>query len=154
MGVKPKSDIFYNILKSSKIIRSNINKCTLFPHECPHGWSCYLFSVGNYMSLDMWLMGYSLRKWNDQDEICYPQMKHPIPLGSDGNRPIQAKCVASVTNCGLGLETAMAPTVNMGWQLFTNDKYRKSFSKIFHITWRQRLVFQLNDCVFPKDLTQ
>ena len=31
------------------------------------------------------------------------------------NRPIQTKCVASVSNCGLGLETAMAPTVNRGW---------------------------------------
>jgi len=28
------------------------------------------------------------------------------------------------------------------------------FSKLFHITRRLRLVFQLNDCVFPKDLTQ
>jgi len=70
------------------------------------------------------------------------------------NRLIQAKSVASVTNCGLGLETAMASTVNRGWQVFTNDKYRKSFSKLFHITHRLRLVFQLNDCVFPKDLTQ
>jgi len=41
---------------------------------------------------------------------------------------------ASVTNCGLGLETAMAPTVNRGWELFINDKYWKSFSKLFHIT--------------------
>jgi len=48
----------------------------------------------------------------------------------------------------------MAPTVNMGWQLFTNDTYWKSFSKLVHITRRLRLVFQLNDCVFPKDLTQ
>ena len=70
------------------------------------------------------------------------------------NRPIQAKYVASVTNCGLGLQTAMAPTVNMGWQLFTNDKYWKSFSELFHNTQRLRLIFQLNDCVFPKDLTQ
>ena len=45
------------------------------------------------------------------------------------------KCIALVTNCGLRLETAMVPTVNMGWQLFTNDKYWKS-------------------CVFPKDLKQ
>ena len=59
-----------------------------------------------------------------------------------------------VTNCGLGLETAMALTVNMGWQLFNNGKYWKSFSKLFHITRRLRLVFQLNNCVFPKDLTQ
>ena len=29
------------------------------------------------------------------------------------NRPIQAKCVSSVTNCGLRLDTAMAPTINM-----------------------------------------
>ena len=36
------------------------------------------------------------------------------------NRPIQAKCVASVTNSGLGLETAIVPTVNMGWQLTVN----------------------------------
>ena len=35
------------------------------------------------------------------------------------NRPIQTKCVASVTNCGLGLETAMAPPVNREWHLFT-----------------------------------
>jgi len=68
------------------------------------------------------------------------------------NRPIHVKCVTSVTNCGLGLETARAPTVNMGWQLFTINKYWKSFNKLFHITWRLRLVFQLNDCVFPKDL--
>ena len=61
------------------------------------------------------------------------------------NRPIQAKCVASVTNCGLGLETAMAPTLNRGWQLFTNGK-------LFHITLR--LVFHLNDCIFTKDLIQ
>ena len=70
------------------------------------------------------------------------------------NRAIQAKCVASVTNCDPGLETAVAPTVSKGWQLFTNDKYWKSFSKLFHITRRLRLVFRLNDCVFPKDLTQ
>jgi len=70
------------------------------------------------------------------------------------NRPIQTKCVASVTNCGLGLETAMAPTLNRGWNLFSNGKYWKSFSKLFHITQRLRLLIQLNDCVFPKDLTQ
>jgi len=70
------------------------------------------------------------------------------------NRPIQAKCVASVTNCRLGLETAMAPTLNRDCQLFTNGKYWKFFNKLFHIKWRLRLVFQLNDCVFPKDLTQ
>jgi len=67
------------------------------------------------------------------------------------NRPIQTKFIALVTNCSLRLETTMAPTVNRGWHIFTNGKYRKSFSKLFHIT--QRLVFQLNDCVFPKDLT-
>jgi len=39
------------------------------------------------------------------------------------NRPIQVKCIASVTNCGDGLETAMAPTVNIGWKDFTNGKY-------------------------------
>jgi len=70
------------------------------------------------------------------------------------NRPIQTKCVALITNSGLWLETAMAPTVNRGWQLFTNGKYCKSFIKLFHITRRRRLVFQLNNCVFPKDLTQ
>ena len=32
------------------------------------------------------------------------------------NRPIQTKYVVSVTNGGLGLETAMAATVNRGWQ--------------------------------------
>jgi len=73
---------------------------------------------------------------------------------SISNRPIQMICIASVTNYSLGLETAMSPTVNSGWQPFTNDKYRKSFSKLFHITRRLRLVFQLNDCVFPKDLAQ
>jgi len=52
------------------------------------------------------------------------------------------------------LETAMVPTVNMGWPPFTNDKYWKSFSKLFHVTRRLRLVFQLNDCVFPTDLTK
>ena len=70
------------------------------------------------------------------------------------NRPIQAKCIASFTNCGLELETAMAPTFNIGWQLFTNNKYWKYFSILFHIIWKLRLLFQLNDCVFPKDLTQ
>jgi len=70
------------------------------------------------------------------------------------NSLIQAKCVASVTNCSLQLETAMAPTINMGWQLFTNDKYWKYFSKLFHNTQRLRPVFQLNDSVFSKDLTQ
>ena len=44
------------------------------------------------------------------------------------NRPIQAKSVASVTNCGLRLETAMASTVNRGWHLFTNGKYWKSLA--------------------------
>ena len=66
-------------------------------------------------------------------------------------RRIQAKCVASVTNCGLGLETAMAPTVNRGWQLFINDKYMKSSSKIFHIKRRLKQVFELNDCFFPDE---
>ena len=37
----------------------------------------------------------------------------PIPF----NRLIQTESTASVTDCGLGLETAMAPTVNRGWQL-------------------------------------
>ena len=37
--------------------------------------------------------------------------KNVVAFTSD-NRPIQVKCVASVTNCGLGLKTAMAPTVN------------------------------------------
>jgi len=44
------------------------------------------------------------------------------PCDIGGNSPIEAKCVASVTNCGLGLETGMAPIVNRGWQLFTNSK--------------------------------
>ena len=70
------------------------------------------------------------------------------------NKPIEAKYVASVINCGLGLATAMAPIVNRGWQPFTNGKYWKSFSKLFHIKRRLRLVFQLNDYVFPTDLTQ
>ena len=52
----------------------------------------------------------------------------------------------------VGLETAMAPTVNRGWHLFTNGKYLKSFSKLFHIIQRLRLVFQLNDCVVSKDI--
>ena len=77
-----------------------------------------------------------------------------VPRGEAINRPIQSKCVASVTNCGLGLVSAMSPIVNRGWQLLTNDKYGKSFSKLFHIIRRLRLVFQLNACVFPKDLTQ
>ena len=34
------------------------------------------------------------------------------------NRLIQAKRIASVTNCGLWLETTVAPTVIRGWQLF------------------------------------
>jgi len=51
-----------------------------------------------------------------------------------GYRPIQAKYVASATNCSLVLETAMAATVNRGGQLFTNDKYWKYFSELFHIT--------------------
>ena len=37
---------------------------------------------------------------------------------------LQAECVASVTNCGLWLETAMVPTVNRGWHLFTNGNTR------------------------------
>ena len=49
------------------------------------------------------------------------------------NRPIQAKCVASVTNCGLGLQTAMAPTVNSGWQFFTNGKYSTSFNTRYYV---------------------
>ena len=65
---------------------------------------------------------------------------------------IQAKCIASVTNCSLRLETAMVPAVNRRCQLFINGKYGKSFSKLFHNILR--LVFQLNDCVFPKDLMQ
>ena len=73
-----------------------------------------------------------------------------VPIISEwqvtGNRSIQAKCVASVTNCGLGLEAPMARTVNRGWQLFTNGKYWKYFSKLFHIRWRPRQVFQLNVC--------
>ena len=79
---------------------------------------------------------------------------HKIIAKFVSNRPIQAKCVASVTKCGFRLETAMAPTYNRGWQLHTNDKYWTSFSKLFNITQRLRLVFELNDCVFPKDLTQ
>jgi len=111
------------------------------------------------------------QSWNPRD-TCYcgissKRMSHSVTCtkrqlmtssGKSGisvsNRPIQAKSVASVTNGGLGLETAMAPTVNKGWQLFTSGKYWKSFSKLFHITRRLRLVFQLNACVFPKDLTQ
>jgi hypothetical protein len=67
------------------------------------------------------------------------------------NRPIQVKCVASVTKCGPGLERAVAPT---GMAFFTNGKYWKFFRKLFYITRRQRLLFQLKDCVFPNDLTQ
>ena len=70
------------------------------------------------------------------------------------NKPIQVKCVASATKCGFGLETTISHTVYRGWQLFTNDKYWKSFGKLFHITRKLGLVFQLNDCAFPKDLTQ
>ena len=39
------------------------------------------------------------------------------------NRLIQAKYVALVINCGLGLETANMRTVDRGWQLFTNGNY-------------------------------
>ena len=45
------------------------------------------------------------------------------------NRPKQAKCVATVINCGLGLQTAMAPSVNRGWNIFSNGKYCNYFSK-------------------------
>jgi len=55
--------------------------------------------------------------------------------------------------CDLAIMLLRLP-VNWAWQLFTNGKYWKSFSKLFLITRRLRLVFQLNDCVFPKDLTQ
>ena len=68
------------------------------------------------------------------------------------NRPLQVKCVAAVTKCDLRLETA--PTVNRDGQVFTNGKYWKCFSKLFHFTRRMKLVFQLNECVFPNDITQ
>ena len=86
--------------------------------------------------------------------VCFFCESVPIMEVINKNRPIQAKCIALIINCGLGLKTAMAPALIRRWQLFTNDKYWKSFSKLFHITRRLRLVFQLNDCVFPKDLTQ
>ena len=46
--------------------------------------------------------------------------------------------------------------VNRVWLHFTKGKYWKSVRKLFHITItrRMRLLFQLNDGVFPKDLTQ
>ena len=46
------------------------------------------------------------------------------------------------------------PLLTGGWQIFSNGKHWKYFSKLFHITRRRRLVFWLNDCIFPKDLTQ
>jgi len=49
------------------------------------------------------------------------------------NKLIQENCTASVTNCSLGLETATAPTVNMGWQLFTNDKNSRNLSANYFI---------------------
>ena len=80
------------------------------------------------------------------------QIRHGVNsiLSIPFNRLIQTESIASVTDCGLRLETAMAPTVNRGWQLLTNSKYRK----LFLSTQRLRLVFQLNNCVFLKDLTQ
>ena len=40
------------------------------------------------------------------------------------------------------------------WQLLPNAEHGKSFNELFHIKRRLKLVFQLNDCVFPMDLTQ
>jgi hypothetical protein len=81
------------------------------------------------------LSSYCPRKFG---QLLFVLMNHWYEISKDScepkNRLIKAKCVASVTNCGLGLETAMAPTVNKGWQLFTNGKYWKSLSKLFHIT--------------------
>jgi len=34
------------------------------------------------------------------------------------------------SECCLPLETALAPTVNKGWQLFNNGKYWKSCNKL------------------------
>jgi len=57
------------------------------------------------------------------------------------NRLIQAKCVALVSNCCLGLETAMAPTLigdgNVSLMVNTGNLSENNF-----------------DCVCPKDLTQ
>jgi len=86
--------------------------------------------------------------------IVFKKMNDHVSSERCYYRPIEAKCVASVTNCGLGLETTMASTVNKERQLFINDKYWESFSKLVHITRKLRLVFQLNDCIFRKDLTQ
>jgi len=71
------------------------------------------------------------------------------------NRQIQAKCVASITNCGVGLESKQlwCPLL-IGDGIFSNDKYWKSFRTLFHITRRPRTVFQLKGCFFPKDSTQ
>jgi len=80
------------------------------------------------------VMAYNTRRWEVK---CYDLVKSPHLVGSCAfilgkvtpsveNRPIQAKCVASVTNCGLRLEIAMASTVNKGLQHFTNGKYGKS----------------------------
>ena len=108
--------------------RSASTSVTVFKFSCHLGFSC-LQSVKVYLQV-------------------------PLVLSLLLNRPIQAKCVASVTNYGLWLETAMAPTVNRRWHLCANGKRWKSFSKSFIITQKLRLVFQLNICVFPNDLTQ
>jgi len=82
----------------------------------------------------------------------YVKVRHGINSNQlhliNSNRPIYVKSIASVTNCGLWLETAMVPTVNRRCELFTNCKYWKSFQKLFCITWRLRLVFQLIDTIY------
>jgi len=88
--------------------------------QLDHGWYVYNINIGIVIMF----------KLNDNEVYLL------------FNRPIQAKCIALVTNSCLELETAMVPIVNRGWQLFTDNKYWKSFSKLFHNTQRLRLVFQ------------
>ena len=57
------------------------------------------------------------------------------------------KYVASVTNSGLGLETAMSSTVNRGWY-FSLTVNTGNLSQI--ISYYTETSFQLNDGVFPK----
>jgi len=48
------------------------------------------------------------------------------------NRPIQAKCVSSVTNYSLGLETAMAPVFDQEMALTVNTGNLSANDSILH----------------------
>ena len=65
------------------------------------------------VSMCQWLLWTRLRNGTDNFALISGIPAKPYGI-------VQAKCVASVTNCGLWLETAMAPTVNRGWHIFTN----------------------------------